>query len=185
MEGMRRDLEGHLRDLRVQLVELINRDYADFINLSTNLVGVDKSLHQLRSPLASLADSVKVSSSSSSSSSFPSFPSSFLPLSSSSPSPSLSLHLFHGLIWQGTKANFEEAIVSLESKLEERTEIREKKAILQVFLNILASLKKVEEILYTQTGQSERLADSFLSYLSFLKVHISFVAETLSSRANK
>lgn len=57
--GLRGDLLLHLRDLRLQLIELINRDYADFINLSTNLVGVDKALEQLRGPLQSLAVSVK------------------------------------------------------------------------------------------------------------------------------
>ncbi|XP_066238908.1 conserved oligomeric Golgi complex subunit 2 isoform X2 [Saccopteryx leptura] len=38
------------------MVELINKDYADFVNLSTNLVGVDKALNQLSVPLGQLRE---------------------------------------------------------------------------------------------------------------------------------
>ncbi|KAJ3187266.1 Conserved oligomeric Golgi complex subunit 2 [Irineochytrium annulatum] len=40
-----------LSSLKNELIELINRDYADFINLSTNLVGVDKIINEISSPL--------------------------------------------------------------------------------------------------------------------------------------
>ena len=33
------------------MIELINEDYADFVNLSTNLVGLDQSISQLEAPL--------------------------------------------------------------------------------------------------------------------------------------
>ena len=33
------------------MIELINEDYADFVNLSTNLVGLDKGIVRLTEPL--------------------------------------------------------------------------------------------------------------------------------------
>lgn len=38
MEEMREDLELYYKLLKTAMVELINKDYADFVNLSTNLV---------------------------------------------------------------------------------------------------------------------------------------------------
>lgn len=35
---MREDLELYYKLLKTAMVELINKDYADFVNLSTNLV---------------------------------------------------------------------------------------------------------------------------------------------------
>lgn len=35
---MREDLEMYFKQLKTAMVELINKDYADFVNLSTNLV---------------------------------------------------------------------------------------------------------------------------------------------------
>nr|XP_042133784.1 conserved oligomeric Golgi complex subunit 2 isoform X2 [Peromyscus maniculatus bairdii] len=40
------------------MVELINKDYADFVNLSTNLVGMDRALNQLSVPLGQLREEV-------------------------------------------------------------------------------------------------------------------------------
>jgi len=40
-----------MKELKTELVELINSDYADFINLSTNLNGVDRMMEDLRKPL--------------------------------------------------------------------------------------------------------------------------------------
>ena len=41
------------------MIELINQDYADFVNLSTNLVGLDKSIQQeLTEPLRTYRDQV-------------------------------------------------------------------------------------------------------------------------------
>jgi hypothetical protein len=39
LEKLRDDLDLFLRVLKSSMVELINRDFADFLNLSTNLVG--------------------------------------------------------------------------------------------------------------------------------------------------
>ena len=47
--------------LKNSLVELINRDYADFVNLSTNLVGLDKIIKSLEDPLVKMRLRVTVS----------------------------------------------------------------------------------------------------------------------------
>jgi len=47
----RDDLGIYLKVLRSSMIELINEDYADFVNLSTNLVGLDRSLLRLKEPL--------------------------------------------------------------------------------------------------------------------------------------
>uniref|UniRef100_A0A3B4CEW1 Conserved oligomeric Golgi complex subunit 2 n=1 Tax=Pygocentrus nattereri TaxID=42514 RepID=A0A3B4CEW1_PYGNA len=58
LEQMREDLEQYYRLLKTAMVELINKDYADFVNLSTNLVGMDKALNQLSLPLGQLREEV-------------------------------------------------------------------------------------------------------------------------------
>ncbi|XP_045293359.1 conserved oligomeric Golgi complex subunit 2 isoform X6 [Leopardus geoffroyi] len=58
LEELRGDLELYYRLLKTAMVELINKDYADFVNLSTNLVGMDKALNQLSVPLGQLREEV-------------------------------------------------------------------------------------------------------------------------------
>ncbi|KAG9471859.1 hypothetical protein GDO78_022507 [Eleutherodactylus coqui] len=58
LEDLRDDLEIYYRLLKTAMVELINKDYADFVNLSTNLVGMDKALSQLTVPLGQLKEEV-------------------------------------------------------------------------------------------------------------------------------
>uniref|UniRef100_A0A6Q2XXL0 Conserved oligomeric Golgi complex subunit 2 n=1 Tax=Esox lucius TaxID=8010 RepID=A0A6Q2XXL0_ESOLU len=58
LEEMREDLEMYYKLLKTAMVELINKDYADFVNLSTNLVGMDKALNQLSVPLGQLREEV-------------------------------------------------------------------------------------------------------------------------------
>ncbi|XP_029450047.1 conserved oligomeric Golgi complex subunit 2 [Rhinatrema bivittatum] len=58
LEELRDDLELYYRLLKTAMVELINKDYADFVNLSTNLVGMDKALSQLSVPLGQLREEV-------------------------------------------------------------------------------------------------------------------------------
>uniref|UniRef100_A0A3P8USC0 Conserved oligomeric Golgi complex subunit 2 n=1 Tax=Cynoglossus semilaevis TaxID=244447 RepID=A0A3P8USC0_CYNSE len=60
LEEMREDLELYYMLLKTAMVELINKDYADFVNLSTNLVGMDKALNQLSVPLGQLREEVLV-----------------------------------------------------------------------------------------------------------------------------
>ncbi len=38
MEGLREELHSYFKTLKNAMVELINQDYADFVNLSANLV---------------------------------------------------------------------------------------------------------------------------------------------------
>lgn len=58
LEALRDDLELYYKLLKTAMVELINKDYADFVNLSTNLVGMDKALSQLSVPLGQLREEV-------------------------------------------------------------------------------------------------------------------------------
>ncbi|KAL6537358.1 Conserved oligomeric Golgi complex subunit 2 [Orobanche minor] len=58
LETLRSELRSHFSSLNHQLIELINRDYADFVNLSTKLVDVDASVVRMRAPLAELRDKI-------------------------------------------------------------------------------------------------------------------------------
>ncbi|XP_013789772.1 conserved oligomeric Golgi complex subunit 2-like [Limulus polyphemus] len=58
LETLRDDLGIYLRVLRSAMIELINKDYADFVNLSTNLVGLDKSIQNLTVPLGQFKEEV-------------------------------------------------------------------------------------------------------------------------------
>ncbi|CAH8494576.1 unnamed protein product [Heterobilharzia americana] len=54
LEKLRDDLLQYSNILKSSLIELINRDYADFVSLSTNLVGLDKSIDTIAKPLKQL-----------------------------------------------------------------------------------------------------------------------------------
>ncbi|KAK2169643.1 hypothetical protein LSH36_8g08045 [Paralvinella palmiformis] len=54
LENLRDDLNVYLKVLSSAMIELINKDYADFVNLSTNLVGMDKAINNLMLPLNQL-----------------------------------------------------------------------------------------------------------------------------------
>lgn len=54
LEVLRDDLGSYLKVLRSAMIELINRDYADFVNLSGNLVGLDIAISNLQQPLTSI-----------------------------------------------------------------------------------------------------------------------------------
>ncbi|CAI5490910.1 unnamed protein product [Closterium sp. Naga37s-1] len=54
LESVRAELREHLAALKSELVELINRDYNDFVNLSTKLVDVDGAVLRMRVPLTEL-----------------------------------------------------------------------------------------------------------------------------------
>lgn len=42
------------------MIDLINRDYTDFVNLSSNLIGLDKAINDLQAPLGQLKEEVMV-----------------------------------------------------------------------------------------------------------------------------
>lgn len=58
LETMRDDLGIYLKVLRSAMIELINDDYADFVNLSSNLVGLDQSIQTIQLPLNALKDEI-------------------------------------------------------------------------------------------------------------------------------
>ncbi|XP_033125894.1 conserved oligomeric Golgi complex subunit 2-like [Anneissia japonica] len=58
LEQLREDLDVYFRSLKNAMVELINKDYADFVNLSSNLVGMDKAINSLAIPLGQLREEV-------------------------------------------------------------------------------------------------------------------------------
>lgn len=61
METMRDDLGVYLKVLRSAMIELINEDYADFVNLASNLRGLDAQIGGIQVPLQQLrADIVSV-----------------------------------------------------------------------------------------------------------------------------
>ncbi|KAI8927986.1 hypothetical protein BC831DRAFT_450556 [Entophlyctis helioformis] len=59
VDQFKHDLHGTLRVLKTELVELINNDYAQFISLSTNLVGVDSMISDLKKPLSRIQANVE------------------------------------------------------------------------------------------------------------------------------
>ncbi|GAQ80959.1 brefeldin A-sensitive Golgi protein-like [Klebsormidium nitens] len=54
LDTLRAELKSHLTGLQNELVELINRDYTDFVNLSTKLTDVDGAVLRMRMPLSEL-----------------------------------------------------------------------------------------------------------------------------------
>lgn len=58
LETIRDDLGVYLKVLRSAMIELINEDYADFVNLSSDLVGLDQSINKIQLPLVSLRDEI-------------------------------------------------------------------------------------------------------------------------------
>eukprot|EP00111_Clytia_hemisphaerica_P003375 TCONS_00009640-protein len=58
MSKLREDLEAHYKNIQHALVELINRDYADFVSLSSNLIGTDKTIGNLCGPLDQFKEQV-------------------------------------------------------------------------------------------------------------------------------
>lgn len=55
---MRDDLGIYLKVLRSAMIELINEDYADFVNLSSNLLGLDQSINGIQLPLNELKEEI-------------------------------------------------------------------------------------------------------------------------------
>lgn len=55
---MRDDLGVYLKVLRSAMIELINEDYADFVNLSSNLIGLDQSIGSIQTPLGQLREEI-------------------------------------------------------------------------------------------------------------------------------
>ncbi|XP_072970443.1 conserved oligomeric Golgi complex subunit 2 [Typha angustifolia] len=58
LESLATELRSHVAALQAELVDLINRDYADFVSLSTRLVDVDAAAARMRAPLAEFREKV-------------------------------------------------------------------------------------------------------------------------------
>ncbi|KAK7389194.1 hypothetical protein VNO78_24029 [Psophocarpus tetragonolobus] len=58
-DTLRSELNNHLSSLNHELIDLINRDYADFVNLSTKLVDVDAVVVRMRAPLVELREKIE------------------------------------------------------------------------------------------------------------------------------
>ncbi|XP_013182999.2 conserved oligomeric Golgi complex subunit 2 [Amyelois transitella] len=54
LETMRDDLGMYLKVLRLAMIELINKDYANFVNLCATLIGFDKAIDKIQMPLEQL-----------------------------------------------------------------------------------------------------------------------------------
>lgn len=61
LETMRDDLGMYLKVLRLAMIELINKDYANFVNLCATLIGFDKAIAKVHVPLEQLNKDVLVS----------------------------------------------------------------------------------------------------------------------------
>ncbi|KAG9451220.1 hypothetical protein H6P81_011185 [Aristolochia fimbriata] len=57
-DNLRAELRSHFASLKNELVELINREYGDFVNLSTKLVDVDGAVVRMRAPLLELREKI-------------------------------------------------------------------------------------------------------------------------------
>ncbi|GFQ81263.1 conserved oligomeric Golgi complex subunit 2 [Trichonephila clavata] len=60
LDTMRDDLNMYHKMLCTAMIELLNKDYTDFVNLSSNLAGLDKSLKKLSLPLQALKTEIEV-----------------------------------------------------------------------------------------------------------------------------
>ena len=59
LDHFKHELHSLLRRLKLELVELINRDYAVFISLSSNLLGVNSMIADLRTPLVGMKQDIQ------------------------------------------------------------------------------------------------------------------------------
>lgn len=59
LEQLKDDLSRYLRSIHLSMIDLINQDYTDFINLSSNLIGVDKLINNLINPLQVFSDEIE------------------------------------------------------------------------------------------------------------------------------
>lgn len=58
LEVLRDDLGLYLKKLRASMIDLINEDYADFVSLSGNLLGLDHTINNIRKPLDEMHDEI-------------------------------------------------------------------------------------------------------------------------------
>jgi conserved oligomeric Golgi complex subunit 2 len=54
LESLASELRSHLTSLNSDLIDLVNRDYADFVGLGTRLAGAGDAASRIRAPMAEL-----------------------------------------------------------------------------------------------------------------------------------
>ncbi|XP_030369435.1 conserved oligomeric Golgi complex subunit 2 [Scaptodrosophila lebanonensis] len=59
LELLRDNLGLYLKGLRASMIDLINEDYADFVSLSANLVGLDQSIETIQHPLEQFRNEIE------------------------------------------------------------------------------------------------------------------------------
>lgn len=139
LETMRDDLGVYLKVLRSAMIELINKDYADFVNLSSNLIGLDKAINNLQVPLGQLREEFMVSRID------------LIYLVSY-----LWLFVRTGVLWlKQVRQTLDDMINEVTSTLNERCHIRERKQSLQSLAHVHDSIAKLSNILV-----KKRAADS-------------------------
>ncbi|KAK9722810.1 hypothetical protein K7432_002390 [Basidiobolus ranarum] len=135
LKEIKEELEFQLATVKNHLVELINRDYTEFLDLVTDLVDVDKVVDLLRDPLKNTELEVKM---------------------------------------------IRDSLVSIERSLEERlnyrSSIREKKACLQLILNLAQSVEKIEYLL-----KEEQLEENTLLQAASAENPISLATTTATT----
>ncbi|CAG8619423.1 13527_t:CDS:2, partial [Dentiscutata heterogama] len=132
LDELKKELNVHLKSLKSELVEMINRDYASFVDLSTNLKGVDKVIEEVARPLGKMREEVQACH--------------YGYLKNAS---SISFH--------NVRTTFQNVVDSLENQLSHRASIREKKASLQLLINIHESVRKVENLLLISSESASSL----------------------------
>ena len=59
LENLLNEVRKYSISLESELLELINKDYADFVNLSANLSGIDKVIDNLRTPMTQMRKEIQ------------------------------------------------------------------------------------------------------------------------------
>lgn len=118
MSELQEDLNKYHGSLSTAMFTLINKDYGDFVSLSSNLAGLDQSISDITSPMGDLKNEL--------------------------------------LTLKGT---MDSEIEELESRLKKRVEIRDQRTMLQRFLNISASVDKIEKLLAGGTYLGENFGE--------------------------
>eukprot|EP00035_Acanthoeca_spectabilis_P009779 m.172432 g.172432 ORF g.172432 m.172432 type:complete len:692 (+) comp14834_c0_seq4:1561-3636(+) len=114
MAELKVDLDKYHDSLQSSMFTLINKDYGEFLSLSSNLAGLDKSIREITTPLGDLQTDV-----------------------------------------QKLKDAMDSEIAELEQRIARRTQIRDRKALCQKYLNISASIEKIEKLL---AGAAEEMS---------------------------
>nr|XP_037275519.1 LOW QUALITY PROTEIN: conserved oligomeric Golgi complex subunit 2-like [Rhipicephalus microplus] len=130
LEKLRDDLVVHLKFLRSSMIKLINKDYADFVNLSANLVGLDKFIRNISKPLEDLKKEVNLDVK-------------LCRLEASEEKNNSDEKFTH----RKPTLRFESSPDTSETELAARRAVQEKKALLHQAIAVSKSVDKIERLL--------------------------------------